>query len=66
MGSIRELPIKNGGNSYHAEVRLKGFPPQRRVCRTKTQAKQWIQGTRTGHLRDMSPTKMGDKRDMCL
>ncbi|WP_284452578.1 tyrosine-type recombinase/integrase [Parachlamydia acanthamoebae] len=61
MGSIRELPIKNGGNSYHAEVRLKGFPPQRRVCRTKTQAKQWIQDTeaaiRDGRFKNQSKSR---------
>lgn len=61
MGSIRELPIKNGGHSYHAEVRLRGFPPQRRVCRTKTIAKQWIQDTeaaiRDGRFKNQSASK---------
>lgn len=51
MGSIRELIRKDRKISYHAEVRLKGFPPQRRACRTKSQAKQWIQDTESS-IRD--------------
>lgn len=51
MGSIRELIRKNGQVSYHATVRLKGYPHQRRACRTKTQAKKWIQDTESS-IRD--------------
>jgi integrase len=45
MGSIREMPRKNGEVSYHAEIRLLGMKPQRATFRTRTQAKQWIQKT---------------------
>jgi hypothetical protein len=38
MGSIRDLPKKNGETTYHAEVRLKGKKPVRETFRTKTQA----------------------------
>ncbi len=31
--------------TYHAEVRLKGYPIQRESFRTKTLAKKWIQDT---------------------
>ncbi len=68
MGSIRELPIKNGGYSYHAEVRLKGFPPQRRVCRTKTLAKKWIQDTeaaiRDGRFKNQSVSRKHTVADL--
>jgi integrase len=43
MGSIREVPQKNGGFSYHAEVRIKGSRPQRASFRTRTLAKKWVQ-----------------------
>ena len=39
MGTIRELTKKDGGKSYHAEVRLRGHPPQRESFRTRTAAK---------------------------
>lgn len=45
MGTIRELTKKSGEKSYHAEVRLRGHPPQRDSFRTKTQAKKWVQDT---------------------
>lgn len=51
MGSIRELEKKTGEKSFHAEVRLKGLPPQRASFRTKSQAKQWIQDTESA-IRD--------------
>ena len=43
MGTIREITKKNGTISYHAEVRLRGFPKQRSTHRTRTKAKEWIQ-----------------------
>jgi len=51
MGSIREHTKKTGEKSFHAEVRLKGFPPQRDSFRTKSQAKKWIQDTESA-IRD--------------
>lgn len=51
MATIRELVRKDGGRSYHAEVRLKGHPPQRATFRTRTQAKQWVQDTESA-IRD--------------
>lgn len=43
MGTIRECVRKDGSKSYHAEVRLKGSPPERESFRTRSLAKQWIQ-----------------------
>ena len=43
MGSIRELKRQDGTTRYHAEVRVRGVPPQRSSFRTKAQAKHWIQ-----------------------
>lgn len=61
MGSIREVTKKNGEKSYHAEVRLRGFPPQRKVCRTKTKAKEWVQDTeaaiRDGRFKNQSVSR---------
>ena len=51
MGSIREHIKKTGEKSFHTEVRLKGFPPQRASFRTKSQAKKWIQDTESA-IRD--------------
>ena len=51
MGSIREHTKKTGEKSFHAEVRLKGFPPQRASFRTKSQAKKWVQDTESA-IRD--------------
>lgn len=51
MGSIREHIKKSGEKSFHAEVRLKGFPPQRASFRTKSQAKKWVQDTESA-IRD--------------
>lgn len=45
MGTIRELTKKNGEKSFHAEVRLRGHPPERDSFRTKTLAKEWIRDT---------------------
>ncbi|WP_068466746.1 tyrosine-type recombinase/integrase [Candidatus Protochlamydia phocaeensis] len=61
MGTIRELTKKNGEKSYHAEVRLKGFPSQRESFRTRTQAKKWIQDTeaaiRDGRFKNQSASR---------
>ncbi len=43
MGTIREVSKKDGTVSYHAEVRLRGYKPQRDSFRTKSLAKKWIQ-----------------------
>ena len=43
MGTIREFLKKDGKVSFHAEVRLKGFPKKRWTHRTRTKAKEWIQ-----------------------
>lgn len=51
MGTIRELTKKDGSKSFHAEVRLKGHPPQRGSFSTRTKAKQWIQDVESG-IRD--------------
>lgn len=51
MGAIREVPKKDGTASFHAEVRLKGHPPQRGSFRTKKLAKKWIQDTESA-IRD--------------
>ena len=45
MGTIRENKKKDGSVTYHAEIRLKGYPPQRESFRTRTLAKKWIQDT---------------------
>lgn len=45
MGTIREIKKKDGNVMHHAEVRLRGHPPQRHSFRTRTQAKKWIQDT---------------------
>lgn len=61
MGSIREVTKKNGDKSFHAEVRLRGFPSVRDSFRTRTQAKQWIQDTeaaiRDGRFKNQSKTR---------
>ena len=51
MGTIRKIPKKDGGDSYHAEVRIKGGKPQRASFRTRTLAKKWIQDTESA-IRD--------------
>jgi len=51
MGTIRENEKKSGETSFHAEIRLKGFPPQRESFRTKSQAKKWVQDTESA-IRD--------------
>lgn len=43
MATIRELVRKDGSRSYHAEVRLKGHPPERATFRTRSSAKKWVQ-----------------------
>ena len=45
MRTIREITKKDGSVMHHAEIRLRGHPPQRQSFRTKTQAKKWIQDT---------------------
>lgn len=61
MGHIREVTKKNGEKSFHAEVRLRGFPPLRDSFRTRTQAKQWIQeqeaAMRDGRFKNQSSSK---------
>lgn len=61
MGTIREIAKKNGDKTFHAEVRLRGFPKERDSFRTKTQAKQWIQDTeaaiRDGRFKSQSKSK---------
>lgn len=68
MGSIREVTKKNGEKSYHAEVRLRGSPPQRKVCRTKTRAKEWIQDTeaaiRDGRFKNQSVSRKHSVSDL--
>lgn len=51
MATIRELVRKDGSRSYHAEVRLKGHPPQRATFRTRSLAKKWVQDVESG-IRD--------------
>lgn len=51
MGSIREYKRDDGSVSYHAEVRLRGHPPQRETFRTRSLAKKWIQDTESA-IRD--------------
>ena len=59
---------KNGEKSYHAEVRLRGCPPQRTVCRTKTLAKQWVQDTeaaiRDGRFKNQSVSRKHTVSDL--
>jgi integrase len=51
MGTIREYRRDDGSISYHAEVRLRGHPPQRDSFRTRNLAKKWIQDTESS-IRD--------------
>lgn len=51
MGSIREYKKDDGSVSFHAEVRLRGHPPQRESFRTRSLAKKWIQDTESA-IRD--------------
>lgn len=51
MGTIREYDKGDGSITYHAEVRLRGYPDQRASFRTKTLAKKWIQDTESS-IRD--------------
>lgn len=51
MGTIREYKKEDGSITFHAEIRLRGYPPQRESFRTKSRAKQWIQDTESA-LRD--------------
>ena len=51
MGTIREYKKDDESSSFHAEVRLKGYPPQRASFRTKSLAKKWIQDTESS-IRD--------------
>ncbi len=43
MGTIREYKRKDGSSSFHVEVRLRGYPPQRASLRNRSLAKKWIQ-----------------------
>ncbi len=51
MATIREYKKDDGTITYHAEVRLKGYPPQRESFRTRTLAKKWVQDTESS-IRD--------------
>lgn len=51
MGAIRECRRQDGSVTYHAEVRLKGYPSQRASFRTRTLAKKWVQDTESS-IRD--------------
>lgn len=51
MGTIREYKKEDGSVTYHAEVRLKGYPHQRACLRTRSLAKKWIQDTESS-IRD--------------
>jgi len=51
MGTIREYKKADGSISFHAEVRLRGYPTQRDNFRTKNLAKKWIQDTESA-IRD--------------
>ncbi len=51
MGAIREYKRDDGTVTFHAEVRLKGYPPQRASFRTKSLAKKWVQDTESS-IRD--------------
>ena len=51
MGTIREYTKDDGTVTFHAEVRLRGYTPQRDSFRTKSQAKKWIQDTESA-IRD--------------
>lgn len=68
MGAIREVTKKNGEKSYHAEVRLKGHPPERDSFRTKTKAKEWIQETeaaiRDGRFKSHSASRKHTVNDL--
>ncbi len=45
MASIRKRLNKDGAPSYRADVRLKGFPPQRATFARLTDAKRWARNT---------------------
>lgn len=50
-GNNWEYKKDNGTVTYHAEVRLKGYPSQRESFRTRTLAKKWVQDTESS-IRD--------------
>src|SRR5262245_25186664 len=39
--------IQKRGDSYRAQVRLRGFPPQTATFQRRTDAKQWIEDTKS-------------------
>src|SRR6185295_1234154 len=61
MGTIREITKRDGNVMHHAEIQLRGHPPQRQSFRTKTQAKKWIQDTeaaiRDGRYKGLSAAR---------
>lgn len=61
MGSIRELPKKDGSKSYHAEIRLRGYPVERENFRTRSAAKKWIQDTESA-IRDGRHSKVSEAK----
>lgn len=65
MGTIREYKKSDGTISYHAEVRLRGHPPQRDNFRTKSLAKKWIQDTESA-IRDGRHFKSAESKKHTL
>jgi len=45
MANVRSRTKKDGSVSYRADIRLKGFPPQRATFHRLTDAKRWVQQT---------------------
>lgn len=65
MGTIREITKRDGSKSFHAEIRLRGYPPQRDSFRTKGLAKEWIQDTESA-LRDGRHIKNNESKKHTL
>lgn len=61
MGSIREVTKKDGSKSYHAEIRLRGYPTERENFRTRSAAKKWIQDTESA-IRDGRHAKTSEAK----
>ena len=61
MATIREYKKADGSVSYHAEVRLKGYPPQRDSFRTRTLAKKWIQDVESA-IRDGRHVRLAEAK----
>ena len=65
MGTIREYKKDDGASSFHAEVRLKGYPSQRASFRTRGLAKKWIQDTESA-IRDGRHFKTAESKKHTL